>query len=431
MILFRSSNCLARLSHSRMRPAFFALCLLGAAGLPARANYRAKAIEATDFIQRAFYDQNAGLYRPAIPVDKKGLPYEVMWGNGVQFSALTGAVKWEPARYRPALDAFTKGLNRYWDKDAPFPGFDAYFASRDNDDKYYDDNQWLVIGFVEANAVTKNQNYLKWAREAHDFSLSGWDEKLGGGVYWHEQDKKSKNTCSNAPAIVSALALYEATGNKSDLEWATKDYNWTCTHLQDADGLFWDNISLEGKVQDWKFTYNTALMIRANLGLWRATKDPKYLAEARRVSDASLQKWVNPQSGAFADDARFNHLLAEAFLQTFEATRDIKYLNAVRRNADFGYRQVRDVRDGGYFNKWNAGNRPDSEHKILIENASVARLFWLLTPYLDTEELRAKAEDAARQGNSKAALGWFDQTLASTAGATPTQVQLPNGASAN
>lgn len=389
---------------------------------PARANYRAKAIEATDFIQRAYYNENEKLYRPAIPVDPKALPFELMWGNGVQFSVLAGAVKYEPARYGAALEGFTKGLERHWDKDAPVPGFDAWFASRDGDDKYYDDNAWLVLGFTEAYRNTKKPEYLKWARETHNFVLSGYDEKLGGGLYWHQQNLKSKNTCVSAPAIVSAVALYDATGEKTDLEWARKLYNWTCSTLQDpTDGLFWDNINLDGKIEKTKWTYNTALMIRANLGLARVTKEGRYLSEARRVADASLARWANPQSGAFSDDARFNHLLAEAFLQTYDATRDMKYLNAVRRNADFGYRQVRDARDGGYFNHWNANNRPDDERKILIENASAARQLWLLVPYADTDELRDRAQLAARRGDNVQAIGLFQQILASTAGAAPTE----------
>jgi uncharacterized protein YyaL (SSP411 family) len=394
------------------------LCAMNVAS--AGANYRAKALESTDFIQRALYDEKAGLYRPSAPIDPKALPYDFMWGNGVQFSALVGAMKYEPQRYRAAFEAFSRGLERYWDKDSPVPGFDAYFASPDSDDKYYDDNAWLVLGFAEAYHLTKDPKYLNWARRTQNFVLSGWDDKLDGGIYWYQKKRDSKNTCSNAPTAVAALALYEITGDRSDLQWAQRIYNWTCNKLQDKDGLFWDNIKLDGKIETTKWTYNTALMIRANVDLWRATKDTKYLDEARRVSDAALQRWADPVSGAFGDSARFNHLLSEALLDMYEATKDIKYLNAVRRHADFGYRYVRDVQDGGYWNKWAVQYHSKDDRKTLIENASVARLYWLLAPYADVEELRAKADEAARQGDSKAALDFMSQALNSTAGAPPT-----------
>jgi uncharacterized protein YyaL (SSP411 family) len=400
--------------------------LLAVPGSPAHANYRAKAIELTDAIQHAFYDDQNGIYRSNSPRKLTGgLDYEVMWGNGVQFSALNGAEKTDPEKYKPILYAFAKGLTKYWDTGVKPPGFDAYFSSPKDDDKYYDDNAWLVLGFTEAYRNTKDPAFLDWARQVQNFVYSGWDDKLGGGIYWYQNKKDSKNTCVNAPAIVGALALYQISGEKSDLDSAIKIYDWTMSHLQDKDGLFLDNINLEGKITDWKFTYNTGLMIRANLDLWKVTKDEKYFIEARREADASLVKWADPQTGAFGDSARFSHLLAEALLQCYDATKDIKYLNAVRRHADFGYRYVRDVRSGLYFSRWDSVNRSERNGKELIENAAAARLFWLLVPYQDVEELQANAENAEKQGDHAAAVTWYQQVQASTAGAANTQPVLP------
>lgn len=398
---------------------------------PAEANYREKAVESTEFIQRTMFDEKQGLYHPSIPLNPRALPYEFMWGNGIQFTVLTAAAKQDPERYRPVLDAFYNGLEKYWDVNpAPFDveGYDAYFASPEGNDKYYDDNAWLVLGHAEAYRVTKDPKYLKKARDTFNFILSGWDEKLGGGIYWYQNKRDSKNTCINAPGAAGALALYEIEGKPEDLEWAKKLYDWTKANLQDADGLYWDNINLDGKIEKTKWTYNTGLMIRSAVGLWRATKDKKYLDEARRVSDMSLIRFINPVSGAMADSARFNHLLSEALLDTYEATKDVRYLNAVRRDADFGYRYVRDVRTGGYWNKWNAVPRPTRERKTLIENASAARLLWLLSAYPDVEELRDLADSALKRGDNISATNYFRQALDSTAGAqatTPLEEQKP------
>ena len=158
------SNFSPRPKLSRFaRPAqCVALLAVGVAalGAPARANYEQKALEATDYIQRAFYDPGAKLYRPTSPKKPGGLDYEVMWGNGLQHSVLTFATKYEPEKYKPVLYDFTDSLQRYWDKDAPIPGFDAYFSSPTDDDKYYDDNAWLVLSFVEAYDVTKDAAFF-------------------------------------------------------------------------------------------------------------------------------------------------------------------------------------------------------------------------------------------------------------------------------
>ncbi len=393
--------------------------LLALGAPPALARYTDKALAATEYIQRAFYDEKAGLYRGSAPQDPKSLPYDVMWANGVQFSVLVSATKNRPELYRPVLDAFTKGLKKYWDEQSPIPGFDAWFSSPNDDDKYYDDNAWLVLGFVEAYHVTGERSYLEWARRTQQFVLSGWDEKLGGGIYWYQKTRNSKNTCSNAPTAAAAVELYLSDKQPEDLKNARDIYDWTRRTLQDTDGLFWDNINLDGRIGKQKFTYNTALMIRSGVGLWRATHEAPYLREARREADAALKRWADPQTGAFADSARFNHLLSESLLLTYEATHDVKYLNAVRRNADFGYRYVRDPENGGYWSAWRVQNHSSDERKSLIENASVARLLWLLAPYPDPEELQAQSKTANRRKDTKGALQWLRQAMDSSAGAPP------------
>lgn len=398
---------------------------LGVAALvaPAQANYEQKALEATDYIQRAFYDPQAKLYRSTAPVNPKGLPYEVMWGNGLQHSVLTFATKAEPEKYKPVLYDFSEAMQRYWDKDAPIPGFDAYFASKTDDDKYYDDNAWLVLSFVEAYDVTKDKQFLTWAEQTQKFVLSGYDEKLGGGLYWHQQKKESKNTCVSAPAAAAALDLYRVTGDKTDLNQATQLYNWTCDKLQDKDGLFWDNINLNGEIGKAKFTYNTALMLRNNVELYKVTNDQKYLAEARRVADASLDYWTGAD-GKFGDDPKFNNWLCDALLATYRATNDVKYLNAVRRHADYGYRNGRDASDGGYWNNWSATSHAPDERKTIIENASVARIFWLLAPYDDLDELRIKVSTALKNGDAKGAQNYYQQLLASDSSVMPRVVPV-------
>ena len=402
-----------------------ALLAVGVAALsaPAWANYEQKALEATDYIQRAFYDPNAKLYHPTAPLKPDGLPYEVMWGNGLQYSVLVFATKADPEKYKPVLYDFTDGLQRFWDKDAPIPGFDAYFSSPTDDDKYYDDNAWLVLDFVEAYDETKDPRFLDWAQRTQNFVLSGYDDKLGGGLYWHQQKKESKNTCVSAPAAAAALDLYRVTGDKTDLNQATQLYNWTCDKLQDKDGLFWDNINLNGEIGKAKFTYNTALMLRNNVQLYKVTNDPKYLNEARRVADASLD-YFTKADGKFADDPKFNNWLCEALLMTYQATDDIKYLNAVRRHADYGYRNGRDASDGGYWDNWSATSHAPDERKTLIENSSAARIFWLLAPYDDLEQLRAKTLTALKNGDTKTALNYYQQVLASDSSVVPTVVPV-------
>ncbi len=419
---YQNSSLLAKCSHVVVGMTIVAGGAL-LAPTPAHANYEQKALETTDYIQRAFYDPTAKLYRPTAPMKPDGLPYEVMWGNGLEHSVLTFATKYDPQKYKPVLYDFSQSLRRYWDKDAPIPGFDAYFSSPTDDDKYYDDNAWLVLSFVEAYDVTKDKQFLTWAEQTQNFVLSGYDDKLGGGLYWHQQKKDGKNTCVSAPAAAAALDLYRVTGDKTDLNQATQLYNWTCNKLQDTDGLFFDNINLNGEIGKAKFTYNTALMLRNNVELYKVTKDQKYLKEARRVADASLDYWTGTQ-GKFGDDPKFNNWLCDALLATYRVTDDVKYLNAVRRHADYGYRNGRDASDGGYWNNWSATSHAPDERKTVIENASAARIFWLLAPYDDLDELRVKVSTALKQGDLKSATNYYQQLIASDSSVMPRTIPV-------
>ncbi|HEY3269514.1 MAG TPA: glycoside hydrolase family 76 protein [Armatimonadota bacterium] len=339
--------------------------------------YAEKAEAVMRFIQEKFWDDEARLYRGALPPDPTLPPHEYMWGSGVQFTALTAATRRNPETYRPILDGFARGLRRYWD-DTPVAGFLDSYNKAPGSGKYYDDNAWLVLGFVEAYEVTGDAAYMGWARETQKFCLSGWDDALGGGIYWFE-DHRSKNTCSNGPTAAAALRLFLVGKDLDQLFWAKRIVEWTNRTFQDADGLFWDNLTVDGTLNKTKWTYNSALMIRSNVLLYEATGDEPYLAEARRIADAGLAAWADPETGAIANTARFSHLFCEALLRLHDATGQPGYLEAVRRHAEFGDRYVR-CSDGGYHNAWTV-EHPADERRELIENASAARLLWELAEY--------------------------------------------------
>jgi hypothetical protein len=390
--------------------AFVFLILLAAVcSTPARADYRQQAEEQMDYIQAHFYDAPARRYHSRWPDDLKGLPYAFSWDNGVQWRALVDAARYQPAKYDPLLETYGEGLHQYyWDPQVAIPGFNAYCSGPGGDDKYYDDNAWLALGFLEAYAQTHQPKYLLWANETQAFVLSGWDEKLGGGIYW-KLKHESKNTCVNAPAAVSALRLSVLGKEPDQLVWGQRLIAWTQATLQDKDGLYWDNIRLDSSIEKHKWTYNTALMIEANVLLYQLHHDRRDLAEAERLADASIAAWQDPETGRFQDDAKFSHLLCESLIRVYEADHQLAYLNAVRRHAAYGYRVVRDSMNRGYWSDWRAQTHKPDEAKSLIENASDARLLWLLTPYPDSTALYPQGLTAAGHGKDAQAENLFRQ----------------------
>jgi predicted alpha-1,6-mannanase (GH76 family) len=170
-----------------------------------------------------------------------------------------------------------KGLENYYDSERKPEAYQALPGFAGGSDRFYDDNEWLGIDFLEAYELTHYQEYLQKAEAIFEFITSGWSYELGGGIYWCEQKKDTKNTCSNAPASIMALKLYTITGKVDYLDWGIKLYEWTLKNLQAPDGVFWDNINLEGKVDERKYTYNSGTMMHAAALLYKITSNDKYL----------------------------------------------------------------------------------------------------------------------------------------------------------
>ena len=126
--------------------------------------------------------------------------------------------------------------------------------------------------------------------------MTGYDTISGGGLYWKEGDKTTKNTCSNGPGILVALQLYKITNNKNYLDTALVLYNWVNAHLQSPQGVYYDNIKIPSlKIDSAVYTYNTGTMLQSNVLLYEITHDKKYLNEAERIAKAAknffYKKW--------------------------------------------------------------------------------------------------------------------------------------------
>ena len=342
--------------------AAFALAAAARAAGPATqsVDYAKAAGEVMRKLEAAFSLPGTGLYAESL---KERHP-AFMWGNGVAFSALVAAARHDPVHYRARMDRFFHALDRYWDAKAPVPGYEPAPTRGNGHDKYYDDNAWMVLGFAEAYGLTHDPAYLARAKAASAFVLSGTDSTLGGGIWWHEAHKAgSKNTCVTAPAAVGCLALAQyAKGAAADQDVAAARTltDWTTARLLAPDGLYADNVKADtGRVEPHQWTYNSGLMMRAYVGLYRRTGDAADLDHAKSIATAA-NAFVDPKTGAYHDGYRFTHLLVEADLDLYRTTGDPALLARAKANADHAYA------------KFQSG--PPAE---MIETAAIARMLWL------------------------------------------------------
>ena len=101
-------------------------------------------------------------------------------------------------------------------------------------------------------------------------------------------------------------------------------------------------------------------MIRAELGLYRATGNPSDLTAAQRMA-AAADKFVRSPSGRYGDKIRWSHLLVEADLAIYRTDKNPHWLERARAAVDAEY------------DAWQSN--PSDQ---LLDVASLARELWLL-----------------------------------------------------
>ena len=258
----------------------------------------------------------------------------------------------------------------------------AYAAYVDaGSDRFYDDNLWLGIDLCDIYEATDDRKYLAEAERIWEFIGSGMDDVLGGGIYWCEQHKDSKNTCSNAPAAVYALKLYAATGERHYLEQGKALYAWTKRYLSDpGDGLYYDNMALDGTLVKTKYSCNSGQMVQAGALLHKVTGDESYLKDAQRTAAASYGCFFTgftPEDGTpfrilGKGDVWFSAVMTRGFIELYRIDGNAEYLEAVQRSLDHAWVHARDGK--GLFGADLTGRVKDSR-KWLLTQAGMAEMY--------------------------------------------------------
>lgn len=309
--------------------------------------------------------------------------YSYLWPYSGTLSAVNAilAADREILSYDSILtEQVLPGLEEYFDtKRTPY-AYASYINSAPQSDRFYDDNVWLGIDFTDLYIMTNRTEYLEKAKLIWSFILSGMDEQLGGGIYWCEQNKGSKNTCSNAPGAVYALKLYQATGDSVYFEYGKDLYNWTKVHLQDTDDyLYFDNINLEGKVDKAKYPYNSGQMLQAAALLYQLTEDQNYLLDAQNIAQSGYNYFFTDHS-SFGSSCRllknsdiwFIGVMLRGYIELYTIDNNRIYLDSFQKSLDYAWENMRD--NNGLFNKdWSNTNK--DEKKWLLTQAAFVEMY--------------------------------------------------------
>lgn len=309
--------------------------------------------------------------------------YSYLWPYSGTFSAVNALFETtQDKKYLRLLDErVLPGLNEYFDTTRTPNAYSSYVKSAPASDRFYDDNVWLGIDFTDTYQLTKDKKYLDKAAMIWNFIESGTDDLLGGGIYWCEQKKESKNTCSNAPGSVFALKLFKATNDSAYFKKGKALYDWTKEHLQDStDYLYFDNVRLDGKIGKAKFAYNSGQMMQSAALLYQLTNNPVYLEEAQNIAKECYNyfftDFTTTSSESFKmikkGDVWFTAVMLRGFIELYHLDMNKTYIDAFDKSLSYAWENARDEK--GLFHTDLSGNNKDDK-KWLLTQAAIVEMY--------------------------------------------------------
>lgn len=302
-------------------------------------------------------------------------PYSGMMSGCVALYKATGNKKYKKILEKRILP----GMEQYWDNSRLPACYQSYPTKYGQHGRYYDDNIWIALDYCDYYQLTHKPASLEKTVALYQYIYSGWSDEIGGGIFWCEQQKEAKHTCSNAPSTVLGVKLYRLTKDAKYLEKAKETYAWTKKHLCDpTDHLYWDNINLKGKVSKEKYAYNSGQMIQAGVLLYEETGDEQYLHDAQQTAagtDAFFRTKADkkdPTVKVHKDMAWFNVILFRGLKALYKIDKNPAYVNAMVENALHAWENYRDE-NGLLGRDWSGHNK--EQYKWLLDNACLIEFF--------------------------------------------------------
>ena len=348
-----------------------------------------------DSLYQNYSIPNSCLLRETFPFDKasekilfdkrNSIPkdYSYLWPYSGTFSAVNAL--YEATRdkklYRLLKEKVLSGLEEYYDIKREPHAYASYVTFVHQSDRYYDDNIWIGIEFTNLYMLTRDKEYLGKAKMIWSFILSGMDDTFDGGIYWCEQKKESKNTCSNAPGSVFALKLFKATNDSLYFKRGKELYKWTQKNLQDStDYLYFDNIRLDGKIGKAKFAYNSGQMMQSAALLYQLTKNPDYLKDAQSIAKECYNYFFTDFTTDTGESLKmlkqgniwFTAVMLRGFIELYQLDQNKTFIDAFNQCLSYAWDNARD--ENGLFSTDLTGNN-NNEKKWLLTQAAMVEMY--------------------------------------------------------
>jgi len=250
--------------------------------------------------------------------------------------------------------------------------------------KYNDDIMWWAIACTRAYTLTKDKRYLKKAKESFDFVYDHFrDDTFGGGLYWINQ-RTSKNSCLNCPAVIAAVRLSVLLKDRTYLDKAQSLYEWQKQTLTDGNGKVFDSIRYNPdrqttRIGRFSLTYNQGTFIGAAVLLYKQTRNPTYLDDALKAAEWTManlcvtDEFILKNEGQ-GDAGAFKGIFARYMKLFIRECGRTEFLPWMKANADTAWHNRRPA-DNIMGNDWTAPTGPNIQSQTATSAVAVVLCF--------------------------------------------------------
>lgn len=217
--------------------------------------------------------------------------------------------------------------------------------------KYYDDEGWWALAWIDAYDLTHDSHYLTIAQSIFNDMAGGWDETCNGGIWWNK-DRKYKNAIANELflSVAAHLATRAPAARKKFADWAAKEWQWfRASGMINGDNLINDGLKIDAASGACRnnsgivWTYNQGVILGGLAEMSKLSNNTSILDDARQIANAALTHLTDsdsilhdpcePKCGG--DGIQFKGIFIRNLRELNDAAPDPLYRKAFLVNADF------------------------------------------------------------------------------------------------
>jgi predicted alpha-1,6-mannanase (GH76 family) len=163
--------------------------------------------------------------------------------------------------------------------------------------KYYDDEGWWALAWIDAYDLTHTPQYLSMAQSIFTDMAGGWDTTTCGGGIWWSKDKTYKNAIANELFLSVAAHLTNRTSGDDQTiyeDWSRREWTWFLhsgmINAQDLinDGLDSSNPGACRNNEMATWSYNQGVVLAGLAEFSRFNSDPSLLSIASQIAKSAI-----------------------------------------------------------------------------------------------------------------------------------------------